>query len=308
MWRACSRSHFQARAPRPAPAARAVVVAVAVVVGALPVKTVAGGWPPAGAVLVACAVGQGDLVVVPLGRGEAVVVDAGPEPAAADRCLRDLGIRSIPLLVVSHYHVDHVGGIDGVLRGRRVAAVLATGLPEPQFGYGLVAEAAAEAGAPVQVAHTGAVYQVGEVSLAVIGPPDQLVGTRSDPNNNSVVILAHVRGVSVLLAGDAETELQQALLAQRGPEGLRADVLKVAHHGSIFQEPEFIDAVSPAVALVPVGADNSYGHPHPALLERLERSGARILRTDTDGDVAAVRLANGQLGVVTRPLPPSPRR
>lgn len=283
------------------------VVAVAVAVGALPVRTVASGWPPAGAVVVACAVGQGDLVVVPLGAGSAIVVDAGPEPAAANRCLRDLRVRSVPLLVVSHFHADHVGGVDGVFRGRQVAAVLTGGWPEPESGHELVAAAAARAATPVQVARTGAAYQVGEVTLTVLGPPYEQEGTRSDPNNNSLVLRAEVRGVTVLLTGDAEVELQQSLLAELPGGQLRADVLKVAHHGSVFQEPEFLAAVAPAVALVPVGEDNTYGHPHPAVLTELRSGGTRVLRTDTDGDVAAVR-HDGELAVVTRPLPAGPDR
>jgi competence protein ComEC len=283
------------------------VVAAATVVGALPVSLVASGWPPAGAVVVTCAVGQGDMVVVPLRAREAIVIDAGPEPAAADRCLRDLGVRTVPLLIISHFHVDHVGGVAGVFRGRDVAAVLTTGLPAPELGFGLVTEEATAAGTPVQAAIVGSSYHVGDVTLWVIGPPYEMVGTRSDPNNNSLIIYAQVRGVSVLLTGDAETELQQALLEHVGVAGLRADVLKMSHHGSVFQEPEFFDAVAPAVVMVPVGAGNPYGHPHPAVLARLERAGARILRTDTDGDVAAVTV-DGDLAVVTRTLPPVPAR
>jgi competence protein ComEC len=283
------------------------VVAASVVVGALPVRTVAAGWPPAGAVVVACAVGQGDLLVVPAGGGAAVVIDAGPERAAADRCLRDLHVRTIPLLVISHFHADHVGGIDGLFRGREVAMVLTATVPEPESGHELVTATAAAAGVPVHAARPGAAYRLGDVTLAVLGPPFEFVGTRSDPNNNSLVVMVTVHGVRVLLPGDAEVELQRELLEQLGPGRLRAQVLKVAHHGSAYQEPAFLDAVDPAVALVSVGTDNSYGHPHPAPLDRLERGGTRVLRTDTDGDVAAV-LRDGELAVVARAPPPASRR
>lgn len=282
------------------------VATVAVVVGALPVRVVTGGWPPDGAVVVACAVGQGDLVVLPVRAGAAIVVDTGPDPAAADRCLRDLGVRTVSLLVISHYHDDHVAGIAGVFRDRPVAAVLAPAWTEPEAGRVQVAAAATESGTPVHAARAGTAYQVGEVSLAVIGPRGAQAGTRSDPNNNSIVIRATVRGVAVLLTGDAEVELQRALLAQAAHAGLRAEVLKVPHHGSPYQEPAFLDAVDPRVALVTVGPDNTYGHPHPPLLDRLAGGGARVLRTDRDGDVAAV-LDDGALAVVTRGPPPGSR-
>ena len=277
-----------------------LVVAVAAVAGAVPVRTVAAGWPPAGAVVVTCSVGQGDLVVLPVGAGQAVVVDAGPEPSAADRCLRDLRVRAVPLLVVSHFHADHVGGVAGVFRGRAVAAVLVPAWPEPEAGHDEITQAARTGGALVQVGLAGSAYRVGELLLTVLGPPHQLRGTRSDPNNNSLVLLAEVDGVRVLLTGDAEVELQRALLDQVGPGALRADILKVAHHGSSYQDPAFLAAVDPAVALIPVGADNDYGHPDPGLLTRLTDGGARVLRTDTDGDLAVVLRESGGLAVVTR--------
>jgi competence protein ComEC len=133
-----------------------------------------------------------------------------------------------------------------------------------------------------------------------------LHGTNSDPNNNSLVLRARVYGRTVLLPGDAETEEQQELLTRLGPAAVRADVLKVAHHGSAYQEPQFLDAVDPAVALVSVGLDNDYGHPNAALLARLTRSGTRLLRTDQNGDLAAVATGNGSgLAVVARGDPPS---
>ncbi|MER7460191.1 ComEC/Rec2 family competence protein [Micromonospora sp. NPDC126480] len=275
------------------------VTAVAAVLGALPVRLVASGWPPVGWVVVACAVGQGDAVVLPVGRGRAVVVDAGPEPGAVDRCLRGLGVREVPLLVVSHFHVDHVGGVAGVFRGRRVGAVLAPPLPEPAAGRDLVRAAAAAGSAGVRSAPVGWHYRAGQVELTLVGPPSPLRGTRSDPNNNSLVLLARVAGVRILLAGDAETEEQRALLDRPPPGGLRSHVLKVAHHGSAYQDPAFLDAVRPLVALVPVGTGNTYGHPDPSVLGRLTRGGARVLRTDVDGDVAAVAGPSG-LGVVRR--------
>jgi competence protein ComEC len=180
-----------------------------------------------------------------------------------------------------------------------VGAVLTTGFGEPAFGRTEVLGAAQAHRVPVGVPPLGAGYDVGEVHLAVLGPVRLLTGTRSDPNNNSLVLRAVVHGHVLLLAGDAETEEQGSLLATLGAGGLRAEVLKLAHHGSAYQDPDFLDAVDPAAALVSVGAGNAYGHPNPAVLARLARVGARVLRTDESGDVAAVARGDG-LAVVVR--------
>ncbi len=96
-------------------------------------------------------------------------------------------------------------------------------------------------------------WRAGAVDLVAVGPPYPLRGSRSDPNNNSLVLTATVAGVRILLAGDAETEEQRAMLETMPAAAIRADVLKVAHHGSAYQDPEFLAAVRPAVALVCVG-------------------------------------------------------
>jgi competence protein ComEC len=208
------------------------VVSLGAMLGALPVRLLASGWPPPNWLVVACAVGQGDAVVLPAGSGRAVVVDAGPEPNAVDQCLRRLGVRQVVLFVVSHFHVDHIGGIAGVFRGRPVAAVVTPVWPEPAGGRAAVAEQAATTRTPVYAIGPGWSYAVGGLRLTTLGPTEQLHGTNSDPNNNSLVLRARLDGRTVLLPGDAETEEQQELLTALGPAALRADVLKVAHHGS----------------------------------------------------------------------------
>ncbi len=279
------------------------VVAVGGVLGALPVRLLASGWPPPRWLVVACAVGQGDAVVLPAGAGRAVVVDAGPEPEAVDRCLRRLGVRRVVLLAVSHFHVDHIGGVAGVFRGRTVGAVVTPDWPEPPAGRAAVAAEAARARSPMAPVAAGWTYRAGGLELTAIGPPEPLHGTSSDPNNNSLVLRARIGGRTILLPGDAETEEQQAMLARPGAAAVRADILKVAHHGSAYQEPRFLDAVDPAVALVSVGRDNDYGHPNGPLLDRLVRGGARVVRTDVGGDLAAVPVGDG-LAVVARGDPP----
>jgi competence protein ComEC len=279
------------------------VVSLGAMLGTLPVRIVASGWPPPRWLIVTCAVGQGDAVVLPAGPGRAVVVDAGPEPALVDHCLRRLGVRQVVLFAVSHFHVDHIGGIAGVFRHRSVLGVITPDWPEPPSGRAVVAAQAAGVRVPMAAVRPGWSYAVGGLQLTVLGPFAPLHGTNSDPNNNSLVLRARVDGRTLLLPGDAETEEQEQLLHHLGPPSVRADVLKVAHHGSAYQSVEFVDAVDPAVALVSVGAGNDYGHPNAGLLARLSRGGSRVLRTDEDGDLAVVRTGAG-LAVVARGDPP----
>ena len=287
-------------ARRPVVRRLVAVVALGGVLGALPVRLLASGWPPRDWVVVVCSVGQGDAIVLPAGAGRAVVIDAGPEPDSVDHCLRRLGVRQVVLFVASHFHADHVGGVAGVFRGRTVLAVAGPDWPEPAGGRAEVVAAAGRL--PLHVIGPGWSYAVGGLRLTALGPFEVLHGTNSDPNNNSLVLRARVQGETVLLPGDAETEEQDELLNHLGSPAMRADVLKVAHHGSAYQEPRFLDAVDPAVALVSVGKDNDYGHPNANLLARLVRGGARVWRTDQAGDLAAV-VTRGGLGVVARGAP-----
>ncbi|WP_252274605.1 ComEC/Rec2 family competence protein [Nocardioides sp. LMS-CY] len=258
------------------------------------------GWPPGGWVLVACDVGQGDALVLNAGAGSAVVVDAGPEPAAVDRCLDRLGVESVPLAVLTHFHADHVRGLAGVVDGRRVGAIATTGLLDPPDGVRAVEEVAADAGLVPAPMASGTITTVGEVAIQVLWPPPGEPtggpGDGSTANDASVVLLVDVRGVRMLLTGDVEPEGQAAIA--RALPGLRVDVLKVPHHGSRYQDEDWLLSLGARVALVSVGADNDYGHPAAAALQPLAEAGTRVLRTDRDGDLAVVT-DGGDLATVT---------
>ena len=176
------------------------------------------------------------------GAGQAVVVDAGPEPRAVDRCLDRLGVREVPLLVLTHFHADHVDGIAGVFAGRSVGAVATTRLLDPPGGVAEVDDAARAAGLVPQPATYGETTAVGAATIQVLWPPPDSPthgpGDGSTANEASVVLLVEVAGLRLLLTGDVEPE-GQAALARLLP-GLHVDVLKMPHHGSAHQDEPWL--------------------------------------------------------------------
>lgn len=275
----------------------ALVAGVGVVV-LVPLPTP--GWPPAGWVVAACDVGQGDALVLNAGQGRGVVVDAGPEPRLVERCLDRLGVREVPLLVLTHLHADHVDGLTGVLGSRPVGAVEVSPLGEPADVAATLARALAAHGLTAHVSEHLVPRQVGTLTLTRLWPPPghetSGAGGGDRVNDASVVLLAQVGEVVVLLTGDVEPPAQRGLHRLLGD--LEVDVLKVPHHGSRNQSGEWLTATGAAVALVSAGRDNSHGHPAPELVDLLSEAGMVLLRTDLHSDVVVVE-RDGQLGTAT---------
>lgn len=276
---------------------------VLVTVAGLPIAAKA-HWPPQGWRILMCDVGQGDAIVLDAGRGRGILIDAGPDSRQVDRCLRDAGISRLLVIVLTHFHVDHVNGLRGAMRDRRVDQILVSPLDDPPEPAQDVRSAAAASGVPVAVADVGARAAVGPWLLEVLGPSSLDPGDGSPPNNASVLLRVSRDGLSALFLGDAELQAQRDLLRAVPAATLNVDVLKVAHHGSAVQDPLLLGASQPRLALVPVGCRNRYGHPDAGTLSLVQRTGAVVGRTDTQGDVAVVD-RGGRLALVARGAAPT---
>ncbi len=247
------------------------------------------GWPPPGWAFALCDVGQGDAMVLAAGEGTGVVVDTGPDPRPVDRCLRDLGITRVPLLLLTHYHADHVRGLPGVLRGREVGAVQTTALQEPAEQAAFVRRTAAAAHVPVVPAVPGERRRFGPLDWQVLWPAAPVPGAApyspTEPNDASLTLFARSGALTLLLLGDLEPPAQQGVI-RTYPALPRVDVLKVAHHGSAYQDAALLRSARPRLALISCGTGNPYGHPAVRTVEALRAGGAKVMRTDTDGAIA----------------------
>ena len=281
------------------------VVLAGLLVVVIPVRVIAPGWPPDGWAVVACDVGQGDALVLATGEaGRAVVVDVGPEVAPLAACLDRLDVSRVPLVVLSHLHADHIGGLDAVLADRAVGAVAVSPAREPRWAWEEVRRKARDTGVPVVQLAAGQRLVWSELVIEVLAPDEEEVmpAAESDGteiNNASLVLLAATPAGRVLLSGDVELAAQARLLDAR--VDLSADVIKVPHHGSRYTSPELFAAVRPRIAMVSVGSRNRYGHPSPVTLRTLERLGVLVLRTDIVGDTAIVSTATGPRAVTRGP-------
>ncbi|WP_370892444.1 DNA internalization-related competence protein ComEC/Rec2 [Janibacter sp. GXQ6167] len=282
----------------------APVVALGVIVvlaaGSVPARTFT--WPPQGWLLVACDVGQGDALVLATGRGRAVVIDAGAEPAPVDGCLGRLGVTQVEAVILTHFHADHVGGLEGILDGRRVERIIVTPVAEPVSEALRVRQLGAAAQIPVSEVVAGDHLRFAGVEADVWWPA-QPISSGSVPNNASIVLAVRSGPLDAVLLGDIEREAGGAIMRhlRSHPDLLASarglDVVKVAHHGSANLDPALAEQLAAPVAVISVGADNSYGHPAPSLLRLLAREGSAVWRTDQRGDIAIIAVGD-RLAVV----------
>jgi len=239
------------------------------------------------------AVGQALAVGIVTPDGHALLYDAGNSREDAEQVIlpffRSRGIERLDYLVLSHPDQDHVGGMPAVLSGITVERYVDPVLPSTNRSYLETLRLVRERGVQPIRAERGRTLQLGEAVRARVLWPERpfLLDTSGEvsDNDNCVVLLVEHGDVRILLPGDLERRGEEALLAREGA-GMRAQILVVGHHGSRTSTSEpFLAAVQPAVAVISVGRDNPYGHPHPEVLQRLRTYGVRVYRTDSDGTV-----------------------
>lgn len=248
---------------------------------------------PSGEVLVAVLdVDQGQAVLIVAPDGSAALIDAGrSQTRIRDEIVpyaRALGVTNLQYLILSHPDQDHVGGMPAVLEAFDVENWVDPGIPTTNQTYEETIGIVLEQDIPAIMARRGEVLPLGDsVNLSLLWPTSEFImdGAEADSNENSVVVAVVVDEVELLIPGDLEDDGEAAIVDQYAG-ALESEILVVGHHGSnTSSSPEFLDAVSPDVAIISAGEDNPYGHPHDEVLQRLRFRSVEIYRTDVDGTI-----------------------
>lgn len=240
-------------------------------------------------------VGQGDSALI-YSNGNSAVIDTGLSSSATDICndLSQCEITEIDVVLISHLHSDHLGGFEKIAKTYTVKNLI---MPEILSSSIIAAQDAktliTSYGSSFYNAVQGINFTIGEFEITLLGFYDD----RSNENNRSVYTIAEIDGIKFLFTGDAETKAEKYLLNEH--LDIDCDVLKVSHHGSnTSSSEEFLNAVTPEYAVISVGEDNMYSHPHSETLDSLQKQNAAIYRTDLSGDVTFY-INNGEITVKT---------
>jgi competence protein ComEC len=230
-------------------------------------------------------VGQGDSILVTLG-DETMLIDAAEKHKSGEVLdeLKKQAVDDIDILIVTHPHSDHIGGLKTVVDSYSIDSVYIADTSSKTKTYSELIDAISKKGIPVYEACAGVTFSFGNASCAIVSPDKT---AEYDANNESVAVFLDYGDTEFLFTGDMEKKAEDALIASG--YYIDADVLKVAHHGSSTGTSEtFLNAVSPDWAAISCGKDNKYNHPHDETLHLLNVFGVKTYRTDIMGDITFV--------------------
>lgn len=246
-------------------------------------------------------IGQGDAILIRT-KDQVVLVDTGDVPTKEKlvSMLKSQGISSIDKLIITHPHADHLGGAEAIFDNFTVKQIYDSGQKTTSNVYKQYLTQIKKKNIPFTVVTAGMTIDLGnETVLKVLAPDKQLfTGTESDLNNNSIVTKLVYGGFSMLLTGDAEKESEERML-HNDAAGLKSTLLKSGHHGSKSSSSvAFLQAVKPEAALISLGANNDYHHPHPSTLKKYNENKIKVYRTDTDGTLTVT--TDGKTYTITK--------
>ena len=236
-------------------------------------------------------IGQGDSILIRSPEGKTALIDAGPSRDAAMQALKRKGITALDIVIVSHHHSDHYGGMDQVIRAFKPKYFMATGSSHTTKGYlKLLQTVKSEGITAVEPTKKARKIELGSVILTVLPQPPEIP---EEENNNSIGVRLQYGKFSVLMTGDSEEDERQWWITHNPDLISDCTILKLAHHGSHNGTNQaWLDLVQPELAVASLGSGNDYGHPHAETVSLLRKNEIPFLRTDLRGTITIV--SNGR--------------
>lgn len=241
-------------------------------------------------------VGQADSMLAILPTGETLLIDAGASNDKDVRAqkgadylisyLKSCGVTTIDYMILTHPHSDHIASADEIIAeyGKSIKNILLS--DDTSSGWERVAKAMLNAGIGYEICEVGDTYNIGKATLTILGPVDKSIFSDENKNDYSIVCRLEYDDTSFVFTGDAEAVTEKAIVKHFPASALKSSVLKIGHHGSNTSScEEFLRAIDADTAVICCGAENSYGHPTRNVLDRLERLGYNVLRTDIEGTI-----------------------
>lgn len=226
-------------------------------------------------------VGQGDSIFIQTPEGTTALIDGGSGNGLALQYLQTQGVKQIDVMIASHPHADHIGGLVEVLQAMPVGVVWTSGATHSTSTFERFLDIIADTKTPYQEARPGDIISFGTLNFLVLSSNPNA----SNLNDSSLVVWLEYIAVSFLFTGDAETPTEEVML-QEVPDRLASTILKVGHHGSATSSsPAFLAAVAPRVAIYSAGVNNQYGHPHSTTLKDIDATQAQVYGTSVDGTI-----------------------